>query len=97
MKPAVYPDSFFIAHRLFTGHAFPAGGTWGDILDGPMGDENDVVEAIVEACKSEETGPTEENLRVWFIESGKPAEECTGWALEEMDEQLTEYFKEYYW
>ena len=88
MKPAVYPDSFFIAHRLFTGAPFPAGGTWGDVLDGPMGDENDAVAAIVEAFKSDETGPSTENLRVWVISPGEIAEDCTAGVIEDVHNTL---------
>jgi len=88
MKPAVYPDSFFIAHRLFTGGSLPAGGEWGDALDGPVADEDDVFEKIIEAFKDDSEGPSAENLRVWQIVPGKPAEDCTAWAIEEVCELL---------
>ena len=88
MKPAVYPDSFFIAHRLFTGGSFPDGGTWGDILDGPMGDENDVAEAIIESFKSDAAGPSAENLRVWVISPGEIAEDCTAGVIGHVHDTL---------
>jgi hypothetical protein len=81
MKPAVYPDTFLIAHRLFTGSRFPAGGVWGDILDGPMTDDEDVIEGIIEAFKNDEDGPSRDDLRVWYIAPGKPAEDWTAWAV----------------
>ena len=88
MKPAVYPDSFFVAHRLFTGSSFPEGGVWGDILDGPVVDTDELAELIIEAFKSDETGPTRENLRVWAISPGKIAEEWTAWTIEHVRDTL---------
>ena len=88
MKPAVYPGSFFIAHRLFTGAPFPDGGTWGDVLDGPITEESDLFEKIIEAFKLDVAGPSPENLRVWFIDPREGSYECTAWALKEVAEIL---------
>ena len=88
MKPAVYPDSFFIAHRLCTGSPFPGGGTWGDILDGPMVDEDSVNEAIREAFKSDLSELGKENLRVWLITPDRPAQDCTAWAVAHFSELM---------
>ena len=85
-----YPDTFFVAHRLFTGHPFPAGGVWGDILDGPMADDEAVIEAVIEAFKDDEHGPDRSDLRVWQIVPGKPAEDCTAWAVRTVFETLAE-------
>ena len=81
MKPAVYPDSFFIAHRLFTGGSLPAGGEWGDILDGPVIDEDSLIEGIIEKFRDIDYGPSRADLRVWHIVPGKPAEDCTNWVI----------------
>ena len=84
-----YPtDPIFVAHRLFTGPPFPAGGSWGDILDGPVTDEEAVIEAIIEAFKGEAHAPDRTDLRVWQVQAGKPAEDCTEWAIRTMWEAL---------
>ena len=88
MKPAVYPDSFFIAHRLFTGAPFPAGGTWGDVLDGPIVGRASLAKAIYASFKSDETWPTEGNLRVWVISPGEIAEDCTAGVIEDVHNTL---------
>ena len=88
MKPTPYPDTFFIAHRLFTGSAFAAGGEWGDIGDGPVATAEDVIEKIIEAFKDDEFGPDRSDLRVWQIVPGKPAEDATAWALRTVRETL---------
>ena len=84
-----YPtDPIFVAHRLFTGPSFPTGGTWGDLLDGPVTDEIAVIDAIIEAFKDEAHAPDRTDLRVWQIQAGKPAEDCTTWAIRTMWEAL---------
>jgi len=91
MKPTLYPDSFFIAHRLFTGAPFPAGGAWGDILDGPLVDGDAVKEAIGKAFNSDQSEMTKDNLRVWLVTPDKPAEDCTAWAVAHSNELLDDW------
>ena len=78
---APYPASFYVAHKLFTGEPFPAGGTWGDILDGPAATDEQVITDILEAFKDAPHPPCRLDLRVWHITPGQPAEDCTEWAL----------------
>ena len=74
-----YPlQGFFVAHRRFMGLN---GQPWGDILDGPQVDDEAVIEAIIEAFKDSEFAPDTDDLRVWHIIPGKPAEDCTEWAV----------------
>ncbi|MCA0204330.1 MAG: hypothetical protein LCH92_08310 [Proteobacteria bacterium] len=89
---APYPDTTYVAHRLFTGRPFPDGGVWGDILDGPVPDAEGALEAIIENFKDEIAigdHPSRQTLRVWHIEAGR-AEDCTGWAIEAIIDLLTE-------
>lgn len=77
-----YPtDGFFVAHKRFMGDPFPPEGTWGDILDGPETDDETVIEVIIEAWRDSGFPPDTDDLRVWHIIPGKPAEDCTGWAV----------------
>ena len=87
-QPAPYPDSFFIAHRGYTGHNVAPGGEWGDVLDGPERDDEAVIEAMIENWKDEQHAPDETDFRVWHIIPGKPAEDCTKWALRTMIETM---------
>jgi len=87
-KPAPYPEAFFIAHKRFTGLPFQVSGEWGDILDGPMDDEEQVIEAIIEAWKDSEFGPARDDLRVWHIVPNQPAEDVTAWAVSTVYETL---------
>lgn len=92
-----YPTGdFFVAHHRFTGPPFPPEGTWGDILGGPA-DEDALIEALIETYRDEVYAPeshTNEpafsNLRVWHIVPGKPAEECTAWAIKTMRETIAD-------
>lgn len=77
-----YPAEFYVAHRLYRGDPFPRAGVWGDILDGPMTDDEDVIDAILEAFKGEPHLPCRIDLRVWHIRPGRPAEDVTKWATE---------------
>ena len=85
-----YPlQGFFVAHRRFT----ELGGqpwAWGDILDGPEVDDEAVIEAIIEAFKDSEFAPGRDDLRVWHIIPGKPAEDCTDWAVRTVTETMEE-------
>lgn len=84
-----YPTGgFFVAHKRFMGKPFPPEGTWGDILDGPETDEEAVIEALLEAWEDSEFAPDRDELRVWHIVPGKPAEDCTKWAIRTMVEAL---------
>ena len=83
-----YPrQGFFVAHRRFM---TLDGKPWGDILDGPMADDEAVIEAIIEAWKDDQHGPDRDDLRVWHIITGKPAEDCTDWAVRTVIETLEE-------
>jgi hypothetical protein len=73
--------TFFVAYRRFRGPAFGPNGSWGDILDGPETDEENVIETILEAWRDEQYPPDTDELRVWCITPGKPAEDCTAWAV----------------
>lgn len=84
-----YPNSFFIIHRRFTGPCFDQGGEWGDIGDGPITDDETVIDRIIEAWKDEQHEPDRSDFRVWQIVNGK-AEDCTAWALRTMIETLEE-------
>ena len=84
-----YPlQGFFVAHHRFMGPSFPREGTWGDILDGPQVDDEAVIEAILEAYKDEMFPPDRSDLRVWHIIPGKPAEDCTAWAIRTVIESI---------
>jgi hypothetical protein len=91
-KPAAYPDALFVAHRLFKGYGFPAEGSWGDLLDGPMTDEEEVIDKIMDSFADDEFGPDRSDLRVWQIVAGKPAEDCTAWALRTIAEVLEDQY-----
>ena len=83
-----YPlRGFFIAHRRFLSLE---GQPWGDILDGPQVDDEAVIEAIIEAWADSEFAPDRSDLRVWQIIPGKPAEDCTDWAVRTVIETLEE-------
>ena len=84
-----YPlHGFFVAHKRFTGYSFPPQGSWGDILDGPQVDDEAVIEAILDAWKDDQHAPDRDDLRVWHIVPGKPAEDCTAWAVRTVMETL---------
>jgi len=87
-KPAEYPDIFFVAHRRYTGPCFTPEGEWGDVLDGPQCDDEVVIEALIENWRDEQHEPDHTDFRVWYIQPGKPAEDCTKWALRTMIESL---------
>jgi hypothetical protein len=77
-----YPlNGFFVAHRRFIGPSFKPQGEWGDILDGPQCDDEAVIECILESWKDDQFAPDRDDLRVWHIVPGKPAEDCTDWAI----------------
>ena len=83
-----YPlQGFFVAHRRFMGLN---GNPWGDILDGPQIDDEAVIEAIIEAWADSEFPPDTDDLRVWYIVPGKPAEDCTACAVRTVIETLEE-------
>ena len=84
-----YPtQGFFVAHKRCTGPGFKHQGEWGDILDGPQVDDEAVIEAIIHAWRDDQHAPDTDDLRVWFIFPGKPAEDCTGWAVRTVAETL---------
>jgi hypothetical protein len=79
---------FFVAFKRFTGPRFKPEGEWGDILDGPQVDYGIVIDAILEAWKDSAFAPDTDDLRVWQIVPGKPAEDCTVWAIQNVIETL---------
>jgi hypothetical protein len=84
-----YPlNGFFVAHRRFIGHPAPKQSTWADILDGPQVDDEAVIECILEAWKHDQFAPDRDDLRVWHIVPGKPAEDCTDWAIKTVHEAV---------
>lgn len=86
-KPTPYPATFHVAHRFFQ----VDGGTWGDILDGPMVEEEDVIDAILESFKDEEP-PMRDNLRVWEVSCDGVCRDVTQWALECIVDALSENY-----
>lgn len=86
MTRTPFPARFHIAYKLYEGTLFPPGGTWGDILDGPLEDEEEVLEAIIEAFKDDADGPSRETLRVFERIEGGIACDCTPWALTTIEE-----------
>ena len=68
---AKYPDDFYVAHALFRGPQVPAGGVWGDILDGPENDPAAVIEAVAEHFPDPSDPPTADTLRVWHVAGGQ--------------------------
>ena len=84
-----YPlQGFFVAHKRYMGYSFPPQGEWGDVLDGPEVDDEAVIEAIIAAWSDSEFAPDRDDLRVWHIVPGKPAEDCTAWAVKTVMETL---------
>jgi hypothetical protein len=84
-----YPlGGFFVAHKRFMGHPLPPQGEWGDILDGPVTDDEAVIEIIIEAWADSEFPPDRDDLRVWHIVPSKEAEDCTAWAVRTVMEAL---------
>lgn len=90
MKPTAYPETFFIVHRRFQNSFCPPGGIWGDIGDGPVASDEDVIEVMIEAWRDEQYEPDKTDFRVWQIVPGKPAENCTAWAIRTMLETIEE-------
>jgi hypothetical protein len=81
-----YPiKGFFVAHKRFL--TLP-GQPWGDILDCPEVDDEAVIEAVIEAFKDSQFGVDRDELRVWHIIPGKPAEDCTDWAVRTATETI---------
>lgn len=90
MKPAPYPDTFFIVHHRFQGPFCAPEGEWGDIGDGPVASEDDAIEAMINTWNETWREPDETDFRVWQIVPGKPAENCTAWAIRTMLETIEE-------
>lgn len=92
--PAKHPDSFYVCHRRYTGYGTPPGGSWGNLgggpCDGPQEDCEQVIEAMIENWKDEYYEPDVTDFCVWHIQPGKPAEDCTAWALKTMIETMQE-------
>jgi hypothetical protein len=83
-----YPtQGFYVAHKRFL---TLDGKPWGDVLDGPQVDDEAVVEAIIEAWKDEGFLPCRNDCRVWRIVLGKPAEDCTQWAIDAVADTIAE-------
>lgn len=79
MLTTPYPNRFFVAHHLFTGAPFNTGGTWGDLLDGPVDDADACIDKIVDTYRDD--APTHDDLRVWLIQPGQLPVDCTDWAI----------------
>lgn len=85
-----YPTTgFFVAHKRFFGPSFGPEGAWGDLLDGPQVDGEAVIEAIIHWGGAQH-GLDRDDLRVWHIIPGTPAEDCTAWAVRTVIETLEE-------
>jgi len=76
-KTPAYPTSFFVAHKLFD---FDGLKTWGDILDGPIDDDDALIEAVLESFRDELPGF--DTLRVWWITPDMPAADYSRWAID---------------
>lgn len=72
-----YPDSFFVAHKLFD---LDSGKTWGDILDGPIDGVDALIEAVLESFRDE--APSLDTLRVWWITPDMPAADYSRLAID---------------
>ena len=90
MPRTPFPPRFHFAFKLFEGEPFPPGGTWGDITDGPIEGEEEVLERIIEAFKDEAEGPSRETLRVFERLEGGIACDCTPWALKTIEEIIAD-------
>jgi hypothetical protein len=72
-----HPTNFFIAHRLFSGRAFPKGPVWGALTDGPE-DRGEVVDRICEwAAEDDDQKPSLATLRVWWFQDDVPVRDVT--------------------
>jgi hypothetical protein len=72
-----YPQgTIYVAHRLFTGEPFKIGGEWGDVLDGPLTDIDDVADKVRESFKAEDS-ITYDVLRVLAVRIGKDTRDVT--------------------
>ena len=83
-----YPDTFYVAHRLLTGSAFPKP-TWGDVLDGPEADFAHVVTLVVDAF---DCVPTVHDLRVWCYEPGKELQNVTASVIEAYNDRVEAFY-----
>jgi hypothetical protein len=77
-----YPtEGFFVAHKRFIGRSYKNGYAWGSITDGPVVDEEELIDLIIHHWSDEMFAPDRDDLRVWYIVPGKVAEDCTAWAV----------------
>ena len=90
MPRTPFPPRFYFAFKLYEGNPFPPGGTWGDITDGPIEDEEEVLELIIEAFKDDPEGPAHDTLRVFVRLRGGFALVCTSWALAAIEDIIAD-------
>jgi hypothetical protein len=75
-----YPiQGFYVAHHRFTGPQFAPGGEWGNIIDGPGANDDDVIEAILDTYR-DGPHPTVGDLRVWLVTPSR-TDDVTFWAI----------------
>lgn len=83
-----YPEDFYVAHKYF-GEKYG----WGDILDGPESDQEEVIEKIIEQFSKESYEIGRDVLRVWHV-GGHDALEVTYWAIEKYHDTIAERLEE---
>ena len=74
-----HPTNFYIAHRVYSGRAFPNGPTWGAMTDGPE-DRAALVDRISSDFPEADLG----TLRVWRFQDDVPARDVTDDILSEV-------------
>lgn len=83
-----YPtQGFFVAHKRYFGPGFDAQGEWGDILDGPVTEDDRVIDEIMRSWDDDIFPPDFDDLRVWFV-GPDGVREYTRWAVETVAQEL---------
>jgi hypothetical protein len=74
--PPAYPESFYVAHKLFDIQGVKQ---WGDILDGPVGSYAELIEIVIENFRDEK--PSRDNLRVLWVSRIGVVHDATAYAI----------------
>lgn len=73
MKRNAHPSNFYIAHALFEGDRFRAGGEWGMLTDGPA-DRDDLRVALTNHFDAK---PDLDQVKVWLFQDDATPREVT--------------------
>jgi hypothetical protein len=74
MSAHPHPSSFYVAHILYSGRAFPKGPVWGALTDGP----EELAEVIDRLNGWErDDAPTIATLKVWRFQDDVPPRDVT--------------------